>query len=424
MTVARRMLLRARSSTLARDSGHMLAGQLLRAGTQAIYFVLLARALAPDGYGAFVGAAALVGVAAPFASLGGGNLLVKEVAREPGRFATALGNAWMLVATTGLALLGVTLAAARLVLSASTPLALVVLVGAAELLFARFLDVCGAAFQARGRLSLTAFLQLVLSAARLGAIAVLGAAAHEATPLAWGWCYLAATVLAAVGGCALVVRQLGGPSLDVRRLFANLREGAWFAVSLSAQSIYNDIDKTMLVRLGSLEAAGIYGAAYRLLDVSFLPIRSLLFASYAGFFRHGARGLSATVAYAKRLLPISTGYAAAAVLAMIVAAPLVRLVLGVGYAEVSDALRWLAPILLLRSVHYFAADALTGAGRQALRSAGQLLVAAANVALNLWLIPAHGWRGAAWASLGADALLAALLVLAVLALGGGPRRER
>ena len=39
----------------------------------------------------------------------------------------------------------------------------------------------------------------------------------------------------------------------------------------------------MLARLGTLEATGIYGAAYRLIDVSFAPVASLLTAAYAVF---------------------------------------------------------------------------------------------------------------------------------------------
>jgi O-antigen/teichoic acid export membrane protein len=40
-------------------------------------------------------------------------------------------------------------------------------------------------------------------------------------------------------------------------------------------------------------------------------------------------------------------------------------------------------------------------------------VAAINVLLNLWLIPAYSWRGAAWASLLTDGLLAISLWCAI-----------
>jgi len=43
-------------------------------------------------------------------------------------------------------------------------------------------------------------------------------------------------------------------------------------------------------------------------------------------------------------------------------------------------------------------------------------IAVFNVFLNLWIIPAYGWRGAAWSSLASDGLLAAILWLIAIRL--------
>ena len=77
--------------------------------------------------------------------------------------------------------------------------------------------------------------------------------------------------------------------------------------------------------------------------------------------------------------------------------------------ETAEALRWLAPLPFIKALHYFAADSLTGAGFQGIRSGIQVFVAIFNVAINLWLIPAYSWRGAAWSSLASDGLLALLI---------------
>jgi O-antigen/teichoic acid export membrane protein len=79
------------------------------------------------------------------------------------------------------------------------------------------------------------------------------------------------------------------------------------------------------------------------------------------------------------------------------------------YARASEALRWLSLLPLVKTLHYFAADALTGAGYQATRTLLQVLVAGFNVLANFWLIPAYSWRGAAWSSLACDGLLAVTL---------------
>jgi O-antigen/teichoic acid export membrane protein len=72
-----------------------------------------------------------------------------------------------------------------------------------------------------------------------------------------------------------------------------------------------------------------------------------------------------------------------------------------------EALRWLAVLPILKVVHFFLSDALTGAGFQGIRSAIQIGVAIFNVLINLWIIPLYSWRGAAWSSIASDALLAA-----------------
>src|SRR6266436_7209570 len=71
-----------RKNRLARNTVWMSLGQGFRLVIQALYFVLIARSLGAANYGAFIGVVALVGIVYPFATLGSGNLLVKNVARD------------------------------------------------------------------------------------------------------------------------------------------------------------------------------------------------------------------------------------------------------------------------------------------------------------------------------------------------------
>jgi O-antigen/teichoic acid export membrane protein len=91
-------------------------------------------------------------------------------------------------------------------------------------------------------------------------------------------------------------------------------------------------------------------------------------------------------------------------------------VLGPEYFRIVEALRWLAVLPMLKAVHYFLADTLTGAGYQGVRTFIQAGVGAFNVLINLWLIPAYSWRGAAWASIASDALLLCGVAAAVMLL--------
>ena len=56
-------------------------------------------------------------------------------------------------------------------------------------------------------------------------------------------------------------------------------------------------------------------------------------------------------------------------------------------------------------------DAPVGAGYKRLRLTVQGIMAAGNFALNLYLIPHYGWRGAAWSSLETDGGMAILMWL-------------
>jgi O-antigen/teichoic acid export membrane protein len=256
----------------------------------------------------------------------------------------------------------------------------------------------------------------------LGALILIGL--HRApTALQWGYLYCGCTMITAMHALYMVTTRLGSPKGGYRFGLTQLREGSFFSVGLSAQTIYNDIDKTMLVRLSTLEAAGIYGAAYRLIDVSFTPVTALLYAAYARFFREGERGIESSVSYASRLIVRAAGYSGVICIGVLLFAGLVPVVLGSEYRDTVEALRWLAVLPIFKSIHYFLSDTLTSVGYQWLRSAIQVGVACFNIAINLWLIPRYSWRGAAWSSIASDALLAAAIGSAVLVVQRRTRQE-
>jgi O-antigen/teichoic acid export membrane protein len=172
----------------------------------------------------------------------------------------------------------------------------------------------------------------------------------------------------------------------------------------------------MLARLATLDATGIYGAAYRLIDVSFAPVSALLYSAYPNFFRAGATGIQSSLRYAKPLLLRAVGYSGVVCAFILLTAGIVPHILGAEYARTVEALRWLAILPVLKAMHYFLADTLTGAGFQAVRTCIQAGVGGFNILVNLWLIPAYSWRGAAWSSIASDALLLCGVATAVFVL--------
>lgn len=391
----------------------MFAGQGLRVLLQAVQFVVIARLLDAEGYGAFVGVTALVAIAAPFAGWGGGDVLIENVARDRRSFALYWGSALLWVVCSGLVLTFVMVGVGTTFLT-KIPLLLWVAVSVSDLIFSRLLAVSAQAFQSVERLHRTAQIFVLPNILRLAAVGFL--IFHPAPSVVlWGMLYLASNAVTAVLGVWLACFEIERPAFQWKRAYHQVRGGGYFAVGLSAQTVYNDIDKTMLARMSTLDATGIYGAAYRIVEVAFTPVRSLLYAAYARFFREGAAGgLRGSWRFALRLVPLAGAYAAAVGVALFFAAPLLPVVLGPNFGEAVSALRWLCLLPLLKSFHYLAADALTGSGHQPERTAVQIAVAGLNVALNLWLIPLYSWRGAAWASLASDGTLLMALWATVL----------
>jgi O-antigen/teichoic acid export membrane protein len=392
-----------------RNTVSMLAGALVRLGLQGVYFVVIARSLGADQFGAFSGVLALIAVLSPFASLGMGNLIIKSVSQDKAAFRTSWGNALFTTVVLSAAFQVLVLLVSRFVLPRGISWLLIVLVGLSDMLLVNVVILAGQAFQAFEQLKRTARVQVALIGARVVAAGVLVAIDQHPTAMLWSAGYFVGTAASAVYAFIWVCREFGSPRLALGLLRRNAREGLYFSFSLSSQSIYNNIDKTMLARLSTLDGAGIYATAYRLIDLAFQPVAALLASTYSRFFQHGANGLAAATGFAKRLLPFAAGYGVIATIGLALAAPLVPHIFGASYTFAVEAVRWLSPIVLLRSVHYFLADSLTGSGLQGVRTFVQILVAGQNVLLNLWLIPLYGWRGAAWASLASDGMLVASL---------------
>jgi O-antigen/teichoic acid export membrane protein len=402
--------------TVARNSVWMLLGQGFKLLIQGLYFTVIARSLGAQNYGAFVGVVGFVGILLPFATMGSGYLLIKHVSLDKTQFRKNFGSALLTTSLSAAFLFCIAVAISHSLLPAKIPVTLIMMVAGADLFGGSMAGICAQAFIAFERMKWTASINVLLSAVRLAAAVILATINGNPTALEWGEFYLGSTAVVALLAFVLVLVKLGAPAFNVKRPVAKLREGFYFSVGQSAQTIYNDIDKAMLARLSTLEATGIYGAAYRLVDVSFTPVASVIAAAYPNFFRVGVDGVPATLRYIRPFVLRALGYATFLAVVFLAGAGAVPAILGSEYRLTAEALRWLAVLPLFKAVHFFLADALTGAGHQALRTAITTSVAMFNVGINLWIIPRYSWRGAAWSSIASDALLLSAFATALFVL--------
>jgi len=401
---------------LGRDTVWMFCAQVLRTALQIVTFVIVARLLGAAQFGVFISVVAGVSILAPFASWGTGNLLVKNVARDVDTFGASWGNALIVSLVFGCLLTIVFALGGSWIFSREVSVFLVVLVCIANLVFSKVTETAVYAFQAVERFGFATLVYVLWEFFRLlGAVTLLLFSSSH-TAVRWAELYLFGSVASALVALGMVSYILGRP----RPLFSLFRhdvpQGFYFSSSLSAQTVYNDVDKTMLARLSTSESAGIYAAAYRLIDAASLPISALLYAAYPRFFQKGAEGIQGSLRFAMRLLPRVLIYAAMASIGLFVIAPTLPRILGGGYSQMVGGIRLLSLLPLFRTLHYFAGDTLTSSGHQGWRTLGQGVVVVLNISGNLWLIPHYSWKGAAWVSLASDLLLGVLLWGLVLVL--------
>jgi O-antigen/teichoic acid export membrane protein len=398
-------------SGILHNATWMLCAQVVQLAGRMVYFVIVAHVLGPTGYGTFIGCSALVATTAPFASWGTGEVMLKYAARNRNVLPVYLGNAFLVTIVSGSLLTLFVLLIRPRVLPASATATMITAVAIAELIAAQMTNICLHAFAALEQFR--RYTQLVAWSTGVRLIAALVLAASNATPLHWAYLYAASAVIATTSGVIAVSRCCASPHFQLNLLVPSVREGFHFSTAAASYSVYNDIDKTMLARLTTVESAAIYAVAYRFIEGAMLPIQSLAAAAYPEFFRQGLHGVTSTFAFARRILRRTVIYGLGTAIALFLAAGLVPFIMGTAYTESAAALRWLCLLPAIKSVHAFLTDTLTGANYQWQRSSSQIAVAVFNVLVNLWIIRAYAWRGAAWSSLLTDSLFAALLYMIV-----------
>lgn len=379
-------------------------------GFQAIYFVLMGRTLGSREYGAFVGVVALVAVLGQFSGCGMEMILLRNVSRDRASFAATWGAALRVTVFGFVALLGVAIGFGHFFLRSDLRL-LVPWIVFSDGLFGKMAQLASRALQGAGQMRTMAKLMSGMNLGRALLAAGLYSYARwwggRADALLWAHVYWIAPMLVGLIACWMVTAQFGWPRFERMRLH-DWSEGLSFSLSNSSISVYNDIDKTLLVSLGQTFAAGIYGAAYRVVDVATAPLYSIYAAATPQLFREGGESVERADALSNRILRRTFLYGVGTAVALFFGAGLLPHLFGPSFQESVTALRWLCLLPLLRVLHYAWGTTITASASQWYRTATQIGAAVLNLGLCAWMIPRWSWQGAAWASLLTDGSLAVL----------------
>jgi O-antigen/teichoic acid export membrane protein len=401
------------SKGLVRDTFWMFLAKGSGVIIQAIYFVIIARFLGAENYGSFIAVTALASLIFPFAGLGTEDILVQQVSVDKSLFNKYWGNTIFILIGNSSLIIILLLILSPYIFSTNISQITIAMILVADLICLGLLTACYKAFVAVGRVKKLAQLGVLYNCAKLVAAFCLVVFFSQPTITIWASLYLASSAIIAAVGVILVNRLAGFPRPDFSKIKSEIQQGLFFSIAASASNINANLDKTMLASMSTLTATGIYGSAYRFIDVGSIVLLSLFGVSYPKFFQHGASGIRSSFNFARRLLPFILSFGIVSSIGYLVFAPLVPVILGDEYTEAIAALRWLAPLPFIAAFQWLAADTLTGAGFQRVRSAVQVAAAVLNAGLNIWLIPLYSWQGAAWATLVSDSLRMVCLWLIV-----------
>lgn len=391
-------------SSLAKNAGWMFVGQGLGYGLRLVYFIVIARLLGVLQYGIVVGAFALVNLVSEHSRLGSGMVLLRYVSPDRRRFAHYWGNTlFVTLCMSGVLILALRFIAPHVLDPRSA--VIIVFLATGSCLCEQITISATQAFQAIQQMKLAAFLNQSTSLFRTIVAVVMWITLHHATARQWAVASMFASASATVVAVITVTIRVGWPKFIPLLAWKHAGEGAEYAFASSTTSAYNDLDKTMLSHYGMSAANGIYGMAYRILEMGAAPIVSIQLAAQPRLFELAATGPEAPIALGRKLLRNTLRVGTAASVIMFLFAPLIPMAAGRGFSEGVVALRWLCLIPIFRSVHSIAGTVLTSIGKQRYRTLTQLTAVALNFLLNLWLIPHYGWRGAAWSSLATDGSL-------------------
>lgn len=191
------------------------------------------------------------------------------------------------------------------------------------------------------------------------------------------------------------------------------------AVAITAVSFR--VDAWMVAAMKGDEEAGIYGAAFRLMEGLLIPAGVLGMMGFAGLATATGRALR------QLLVKLGAGALAVTALGSAIIATFADLLIentfGASFLRAVDPLRWLVLAAIPTAVIYSVTPALASQARSRFLIVA-LIGGVANIVLNLVLIPRYGASGAAMSTFVTQSLLLAVAVAVLRNLISGQLARR
>jgi O-antigen/teichoic acid export membrane protein len=379
---------------LATNSLVQVVGTVVASAVSFFTFVAVARGLGPEAFGNLTAATVFLYIPVVLADVGYSAAVIREISARPDRTERAMRAALPLRT-----LVSAVAVAAALGIGFAMPFdrqtKTAILIGSVGAFFTLMSLTVLPVLQAQLRM------QWAVAGNVAGRVATLGLTLGA---LAVGLGFKAVVAAQVVGlGVTFVIHAVVvartvslRPLVDVdywRRLSG---VALVLGIGIALGQVYFRVDTVLLALIRSPEEVGIYGAAYKFLELSLLVVTAIGWSVVPPLARLLAEDRERAKRLVQRAFDVLVAAAALIVTAMLFSAEeLISLTAGSAYEESATALRLLAPFVLLSFAAglFWAVLIVVGRDRLLLGVSSTMLVL--NIALNSTFIPAYGYKAAA-----------------------------
>lgn len=386
----RRLVLRYRD--MASDVAWSGLSDGLSLAVNLVSFILLGRTLPLETYGGYLGTYGVIGPIGAFSWSGLTLLVLQRVIREGDDLAQVASRSFTLTFVQGVAAATLSCAIASVVIS-QIPLTTIMLIAVAELVLFPITQTSAALLQSVNGFAAAARVRIAVPILRMVALLIpysLGALTIQNLAFAW----VIGFAFAAVASVAFVL-----PAIGLKLSFSvpsrtYLRSNLELSLPLTGSTLQTNGDKAVMNYFGLESDTGLYGAAYRIILLSQMPLRTMNQALFQRFLTNDDATVGLHLRRAKRFAVASLALSAPITVVLYFAAPFLQVLVGDKFSESVSIVRWLLPVVPLLAVSRAPLNGLLGLGKTTARAATILSSSALSMILYISLIPSLSWRGA------------------------------
>ncbi|HMK33771.1 MAG TPA: flippase [Desulfomonilaceae bacterium] len=364
-----------------------------------VLILMISRSLGVDGLGEYSLVLAYVGIFSTFASLGLGDLVVRELARNPEDVHTFFVNAGVFGAISSLASM-IIMDACVLAMGYGQEVVKATVIMSFSLVASTAMTYLEAIFRSVEKSKYIALTYLAENALRVGACVLLLLNGYGIIALFFA--VLVSRILALLMLFSFYRKLLGMPGWRFKpEIWRTLwKEAPTFTSIAIFSTIHLSLDQIMLSKLQTIESVGIYSAADRLLSIcKTVPVAfaSALLPFFSQRMATGFQGLRRITEDSLRylslvLFPVVVG-------TVVLGDSIITMMYGATFVAAGPVLRLHIVSLIPFSAVFVLAQVLIATDNQRTDLKINMVAALVNFVLNFVLIPPYGAMGAAVATL-------------------------